>query len=135
MLVGSLYAHLNLDASRFVGGLKIADTAIRVFDRSVHRASGGMHELTALLSTAGLAYLASEAVMAGDEIIKLDRRIRLLANTYKDMGLETKSLGEVSAEMYEWLIDTAGRLQNRADLMEELAGKPADRPIRTLNPA
>ena len=118
MLVGSLYAHLNLDASRFVGGLKIADTAIRVFDRSVHRASGGMHELTALLSTAGLAYLASEAVMAGDEIIKLDRRIRLLANTYKDMGLETKSLGEVSAEMYEWLIDTAGRT---GQSFEELA--------------
>ncbi|WP_170958891.1 tape measure protein [Magnetospirillum sp. 15-1] len=105
-----LVSVLDLDTSSFQAGLKTADDAVRVFERSINSSSGTIKDFAALLGGIGLTRIASDAVMAGDEMMSLQRKLSVIANSLNELAKAQGRANEATydgAKVYAGLRDMA----------------------------
>ncbi|MDX5368158.1 MAG: tape measure protein, partial [Alphaproteobacteria bacterium] len=105
-IVGRLAATLDLDVRRFNQGLRSADVGIRVFERSVGASSAVIKDFATLAGGIGLTRIAGEAIMAGESMISLERRLNVMSNSMQKMGIE----GSKPAELMTFLSTEADRM-------------------------
>ena len=99
-----LYSVLDIDTSGFEAGLRAADTSLRVFERSVGTSSAVVKDFATLVGGIGITRLAADALMAGDEMISLQRKLSVVANSLrelaKEQGKTTEGMAD-GAKVYE----------------------------------
>ena len=103
MRVGNLYATLDLDNEKFIKGLRVADVALRTFEKSTASAGVIVRDFGALITGVGLSFLASEAIHAGEEMINLQRRLEGVAAQLRKNG----DAAATAAREYGYLFETA----------------------------
>ncbi|BAE53315.1 tape measure protein [Paramagnetospirillum magneticum] len=105
-----LVSVLDLDTSSFQAGLKTADNAVRVFERSIGSSSTAIKDFATLLGGIGLTRMAGEAVMAGDEMMNLQRKLSVIANSLNELAKAQGRANEATydnAKVYAGLRDMA----------------------------
>lgn len=111
--VGGLSAVLNLDSKGFNVGLISANAALKTFTKSVGTANTAIANLAALGSGVFLGQLAGDAILAGENMMKLNLRLTAVESGLNAVSQQAIKVGS----SLEWVYETANRTGTAFDGM------------------